>query len=89
MNNLSTCHPEIQELDQYLKHHPDLAQTLAIEYKQQLINVLGEYQKLQAEYMRLKAERKSPSAFPVSTFILSFITSIKITRFTLIRRRKS
>ncbi len=88
MNILSTPQPEIQELQQYLEFHPEEARILAIKHKQDFLVIAAEYQKLQAEYLALKAQRRSTSVFPVSTLILSFIASIRITKLSFRRRRK-
>ena len=88
MNILSTPQPEIKELAKYLQSHPDQAFETAIGYQQKWLILLAEYQKLQAEYLALKAQRRSPSVFPVSTFLLSFIASIRITKLSFRRRRK-
>ena len=86
MNTLSTHHSEVQELAQYLHNYPHRASEVAISYQQKYLVILSEYQKLQAEYLALKAQRKSPSVSPVYAFLLSLITSIKITKFSLIGR---
>ena len=88
MNILSTPQPEVQELVQYLQSHPEKALETAIGYQHKYLGVSSEYQKLQAEYLALKAQRRSPSVFPVSTFLLSFIASIRITKLSFRRRRK-
>ena len=88
MKILSTPQPEIQELQQYLEFHPELAHELAIKHKQDFLVIAAEYQKLQTEYLKLKAKRRSTSVFPVSTLILSFIASIRITKLSFRRRRK-
>ena len=88
MNILSTPQPEIKELVQYLQSHPEKALETAIGIQQKYLVVSSEYQKLQAEYLALKAQRRSTSVSPVSTFLLSFITSIRITNFSFRRRRK-
>ncbi len=89
MNILSTRKPEIKELVQYLQSHPEKAFETAIGIQQKWLILLAEYQKLQAEYLKLKAQRRSTSVFPVSTLILSFIASIRITKLSFRRRRKT
>ena len=88
MKILSTPQPEIKELAKYLQSHPEKALETAIGYQQKYLVVSSEYQKLQAEYLKLKAKRRSTSVFPVSTLILSFIASIRITKLSFRRRRK-
>ena len=89
MKILSTPHPEVQELHQYLNTHPDLAFELAIKHKQDFLVIAAEYQKLQTEYLKLKAQTKTSSTLPVSTLIFSFIASIKITKLSFRRGRKT
>ena len=86
MITLSTTHPEVQKLAQYLQNSPHRAKEVAISYQQKYLVILSEYQKLQAEYLALKAQRKSPSVSPVSAFVLSLIASVRITKFSLIGR---
>ena len=88
MNILSTPQPEVQELVQYLQSHPEKALETAIGYQHKYLGVSSEYQKLQAEYLALKAQRRLTSISPVSTLILSFIASIKITKLSFRKRRK-
>ena len=88
MNILSTPQPEIKELAKYLQSHPDQAFETAIGIQQKYLVVSSEYQKLQAEYLALKAQRRSILVSPVSTLILSFIASVRITKLSFRRRRK-
>ena len=89
MNILSTPQPEIKELQQYLEFHPEEARILAIKHKQDFLVIAAEYQKLQTEYLKLKAKHRSTLVSPVSTLILSFIASVRITKLSWISGRKT
>ncbi len=89
MKILSTRKPEIKELVQYLQSHPEKALETAIGIQQKYLVVSSEYQKLQTEYLKLKAQRKSTSVSPVFTLILSFIASVRITKLSWISGRKT